>query len=374
MSDSGVDGAIGVGLAAAFERCAVGLALLDADSRPLRVNDALCHLLARPRDELLSGGPLLLGTPEQAQEETRQRRAMRQGGASSYGGECEHRRADGRVAWLRQTCSRVPAGTGGTVLLLLQVEDLTAARELEAALHASEERARRTFEGAPLGIAHVDLQGNILRVNRRLAAMHGYTAAELAGRSTFDLMTDHGEAAGADMAGLLRGQWHQYTAERNFVRKSGDVYPARVSVSLVRPPAGQPYFISMVEDISKQKAAERRLQRQAQMLDNVTDAVVVHRNDRRIHYWNRGAEKLFGWRAEQALGRTFAELLGPGAAVSDEALAQLMRDGHLLARVSCRTPDGRALLVERRFAVIEGIGREEQAVLSVNRAVTPPAP
>lgn len=341
-------------LRAVFDRCAIGLAMLDPQSRPVWVNDALCELLGAPRQALLGGGPLFADSTH------------------GIAVEREHRRPDGSTVRLRQTCTVLP-GTSGGGRLLLQLQDLTEAHALRRALRDAEERWRHTFDDAALGIAHVDLRGNIVRVNRRMCEMSGYPAEELVGSSTFDLMADHGEAAGIDMAGLLRGQWRHYTAERLYLRKNGETYPAHVSVSMVRPAGGEPYFISMVEDITKQKDDERRLRRQARMLDSVNDAVVIHQEDRRIRYWNRAAETLFGWRAQQALGRTFAELLGPEAAISDEALAQLMREGALVVRVRCRRPDGRELLVERRFTVVEGEDAASRAVLSVNSDITPPA-
>lgn len=360
-------------LRAVFERCAIGLAVLDEQSQPLWLNDALCELLGASRQAVMAGGPLFIGTASEAAQDARQRAALLAGGAGSPGVEREHHRPDGSVLRLRQLCAALPATTARGRLLLLQLEDLTEAHALRRALHDAEERWRHTFDGAALGIAHVDLRGNIVRVNRRLCEMNGYRPDELVGSSAFDLMADHGQAAGGDMAGLLRGQWRHYSAERQYTRKNGETYPVHVSVSIVRPAGGEPYFISMVEDITKQKDDERRLRRQARMLDSVNDAVVIHQEDRRIRYWNRVAESLFGWRAQQALGRTFAELLGPQSAISDEALAQLMREGALVVRVRCRRPDGRELLVERRLTVVEGEDAASRAVLSVNSDITPPA-
>jgi PAS domain S-box-containing protein len=89
-----------------------------------------------------------------------------------------------------------------------------------------------------------------------------------------------------------------------------------------------------------------------------------------VRYWNKGAERLFGWRAEQALGRTFADLMGPHAALTVGELELLYRQGELVVQVTCATPDGRSREIERRFTVVEGEDGDATAVLSVNTDIT----
>jgi len=357
-------------LQAAFDCSAIGLALLDMQSRPLRVNRALAGLLGRPAESLAALDPFYIGTQEERAFEEQQRLAMQTGGLETYTCDRAWPRNGSGTMWIEQTCSLARDAAGRPQYLLLQLRDGTDRRDLEMQLRETEERFRYTFEEAALGIVHVDTRGCMLRVNRRICEMHGYTRDELVGRSTFDLMEDGGQAAHADVSGLLRGQWRHYTAERRFVRKNGESYPARVSVSIARTISGQPYLISMVEDVSKQKADERRMRRQAQMLHNANDAIVVHDEARRIRYWNKGAERMFGWRAEQALGRTFAELMGAGAALTQAEMELLYRQGELVVQVTCTTADGRTREVERRFTVVDGEEGEATAVLSVNTDIT----
>ncbi|RYF43493.1 MAG: PAS domain S-box protein [Comamonadaceae bacterium] len=238
-----------------------------------------------------------------------------------------------------------------------------------AALRQSEERFRATFQQAALGIALLSLDGRILQVNPRLCEMHGYSREELLQMDSHGMAEDGGQHSRAQIKTLLDGQATSYTAERRFIRKDGSRYPAKVSVSLVRPEAGAPFFLSIVEDLSQHMADQRRLREQAQMLDQASDAIAVHDPDCRIRYWNDGAVRLFGWTAQQACGRTFADLLGAGATISDNEHRRLLQDGRLVAETRCRTASGRVLHVERHLTVI----RDEDgghAVLSVNTDIT----
>jgi len=238
-----------------------------------------------------------------------------------------------------------------------------------AALRQSEERFRATFQQAALGIALLSLDGRILQVNPRLCEMHGYSREELLRMDAHSMSEDGGKASQAHMQTLLDGRAASYTAERRFIRKDGSGYPAKVSVSLVRPDAGAPFFLSIVEDLSRHVADQRRLREQAQMLDQASDAIVVHNLDRSIRYWNAGAVRLFGWTSQQACGRVFADLLGAASSISDREREQLLKDGHLVAETRCRAADGRVLDVERRLTVIHDEDGQ-RAVLSVNTDIT----
>lgn len=354
--------------AAAFACAAVGLAVLDTASRPLRVNASLCKLLGCSADELLSRETFYIGTPEQAHAEAGQRVAMRTGGLDRYSCERELQHGDGSSTWVQQTCSVARGANGRPEHIVVEVQDVTDAKALARTLHQAEELFRHTFDEAALGIVHLDATGQIVRVNRKLCEMHGYAREELMGMSAMDLMTDSGESARDDVAGLLRGQWRHYTAERHFVRKNGERYPARVSVSIIRPSGGRPFLVSMVEDLSKHKSDERRMRQMAHMLDHATDAIIVHDEQRRVRFWNRSAEQLFGWRAQQALGRTFADLAGERAALTAQELELLYERGNMVVQVVCRTADGRMVDVERRFTVVED--EHAPVVLSVNTDVT----
>ena len=81
------------------------------------------------------------------------------------------------------------------------ISDITARRAAEEALRDSEERFRQTFELAASGIAHVDLEGRFLRVNRSLCEIFGYRQDELVGRTVRDV--SHPADLGSTDAGRL---------------------------------------------------------------------------------------------------------------------------------------------------------------------------
>jgi len=123
-------------------------------------------------------------------------------------------------------------------------------------------------------------------------------------------------------------------------------------------------------DESSRLADQRQMRQQAQMLDQASDAIVLHGLDRRIHYWNQGAERLFGWCGAQALGQRFSTLVQQNPPMSDAQWAQLLLEGQAVLQAQCRAADGRRLDIERRLTVIRGDDSQPTGVLSVSTDIT----
>lgn len=355
---------------AAFEFAGVGMALVDVSARALHVNRAFCLMLGRTADELLGTGLLAACHPDDAGREAQLRGMMLAGAFPSHQFEVRYLHSDGRTVWSHQTCTLVRDGHGQPASFIVQVQDLSGRRVAEAALRDSEERFRATFEQAALGILHIGLDGQLLRANRAACEMHGFSLQELLALHADDLLAEEVEGRQADIRSLMEGTAKSYTAERVFRRKDGSTYPARIVVTMVRSEDGSSYFASIVEDLSAQKEAQRRIREQAQMLDQANDAIIVHSLDRRIRAWNCGAQRLFRFSAEQAIGRTLAELVGPESALTQQERQRMLEDGFGVAQVRCRRADGAMLDVERRFTVVRDEQGRPSAVLSVNTDVT----
>ncbi|MDQ3819357.1 MAG: ATP-binding protein, partial [Acidobacteriota bacterium] len=124
-------------------------------------------------------------------------------------------------------------------------------------------------------------------------------------------------------------------------------------------------------DITERKLAERRLQQQAMLLDIAQDAIIVRDLEDRILYWNKGAERLYGWSEREALGRKGYNLLFRDSLKQYEnAHRALLKDGEWRGELRQTTKEGGDLLVESRWTLVrdeEGIPR---AKLIVNTDAT----
>ncbi len=133
---------------------------------------------------------------------------------------------------------------------------------------ASQKHFLDTFELAASGMSHVATDGRLLRVNRSFCDIVGYSADELQ-RLHFGDIT-HPDDVGPDMALLretLAGQRDTYTLDKRYRHKRGHWVWVQLSVALVRKADGIPdYFISVVQDLSAQKATEEALRTSERLL------------------------------------------------------------------------------------------------------------
>lgn len=123
-------------------------------------------------------------------------------------------------------------------------------------------------------------------------------------------------------------------------------------------------------DIEDLKRAEARIERQARLLDQTQDAIVVHDLDHRILYWNQGAERVYGWSAEEAVGRQMDELICPDIRQVDAAVEVLLREGEWTGELRNRDKAGNEVIVEGRWSLLENEDGTPRAALAVNTDVT----
>ena len=127
------------------------------------------------------------------------------------------------------------------------------------ALQESEERFRRSFDDAAIGMALVDTEGRWIKVNRSLCQITRYSEAELLATTTHEI-TPHARDLHADreqMEAVVRGDLPSYRIEKRLIRADGEPVWVLLTVSLVRDVEGRPlHFVSHVEDISDRKRIE----------------------------------------------------------------------------------------------------------------------
>jgi two-component system sensor histidine kinase/response regulator len=179
--------------------------------------------------------------------------------------EAEHRirHKDGSIRWIWARGHGVFAPDGSLRFIEGLNLDMTSRKQAEEALRESEERFRGTFENAAVGIAHLHLTGQLLRVNETCCAIVGFSREELLGKSFLDLTHPDDLATITELfAALRRGDSLGYTIEQRYLRKDGSPVWTEVVVSLQRDAAGKPaYAIGVIQDISERKRLDAELWR-----------------------------------------------------------------------------------------------------------------
>jgi len=314
----------------AIEHAPDAYILAGPDTRLTEVNEAACRLIGLERGELVGRSIVDLIVPEERERIAALRAESRAPGTilttvwTLLG-------KDGRRIPVEASTNSLPDGRWQGF-----VRDITEARRIAeereallarersarqqaestlALLRESEERFRLIVDEAPIGMALVSLDGHFVRVNHALCDITGYSADELT-QLTFQEIT-HPDDLDSDVeaaARLTRGEVPRYQREKRYIRKDGAVVDIMLSVSLLRTPdEGARYFISQMEDITARKRADAALRFSEAMFSGIvsisTDAIISVDARERITIFNEGAELIFGYTKEEAIGMPLERLI-----------------------------------------------------------------
>ena len=155
-----------------------------------------------------------------------------------------------------------PLQTDQGLLVSAALRDITDRKRAEAALREAEERFRTAFEEAPGGMALASLDGRLLKVNRALCAITGYSREQL--ESTTLSSITHPDEVNQDeteIKRLVSGDASHYRAERRYMHAAGHPVPVDLSVAVIRAEGGvSSHFLAQVHDITERKRFEGQLQ------------------------------------------------------------------------------------------------------------------
>jgi PAS domain S-box-containing protein len=223
---------------------------------------------------------------------------------------------------------------------------------------------------APSGVTITDEHGVIKWVNPAFSEATGYSSEESVGRNSRFLQSgQHTEEFYADLwRTIASGQnWRGEIINRC---KDGRLITEDVTIAPVRDETGAiRHFVAVKLDITAQRAADRRLRQQAELLDRATEAIVVAGLEGQVTFWNRGAEQLFGFTASEMLGKPLTEVLdlGTGGAEVRHAISA-MQDWQGEVRGVDR--QSRPKTIECRISTIRDHDNRPNARLCISSDVT----
>ncbi len=162
-----------------------------------------------------------------------------------------------------------------------------------------------------------------------------------------------------------------YDEEYRIVRPDGSMRWIRDRAFPVRNDKGEVYrLVGLARDITERKQSHEQLREQASLLDKARDAIVVRSLDHRITYWNKGAEQLYGWSADEAVGRDISSLLYRESTEFKAATAAAVRHGEWIGELEQMNRAGQALLVEARWTLVRDEAGEPHSILAINSDIT----
>lgn len=233
-------------------------------------------------------------------------------------------------------------------------------------LSESEERFRNLAAAAFEGIA-ISENGRLVDGNEQLFKMFGYTQQEMIGHEILEWVAPE---ARAKVGESIRLGTEEIVGHR-LLRKDGTSFHAEARAKIVRV-GDRTLRMTAVRDITERERALEQIMEQAALLDETADAIIVCNLYDRVLYWNKGAERTYGWPAAEAVGKQITELLYVKINSSKrlQAMDAVMSKGEWAGELEHSTKDGRKLIIESRLSVVhDSVGRPK-SMLSINTDIT----
>lgn len=129
--------------------------------------------------------------------------------------------------------------------------------------------------------------------------------------------------------------------------------------------------IREAQERAERRQAELKVREQAALLDQATDAIFARDLEQRITYWNKGAERIYGWTDKQALGKRAAELLyREDSSQRQEIWKAVLEKGEWVGELRQVTKTGKEIIVESRRTLLRDADGKPAAILNINRDIT----
>jgi PAS domain S-box-containing protein len=253
-----------------------------------------------------------------------------------------------------------------------QIGQFIEHRQAEEALRESAKRFRAMFDGAAIGIAHVNLEGRPIEVNRALRNMLGYSREEL--RTLNVAQHAEGDDMNFDSAlfrELIAGNRDHYQVERRFRRKDDDVFWGNLTMSLVRDSDGEPQFaICMIENITERKRAEEALRKSVAtnraLIDAIPDLMVRIHKDGSFMHFNAAKDVDMPTSSSESSGKTVYDAISaPLTQQAMESIARALQTGEIQV-MEYQTPYNGTIHDYEARIVVSG----EDEVLAIVRDIT----
>ncbi|HLO86043.1 MAG TPA: PAS domain S-box protein, partial [Nostocaceae cyanobacterium] len=245
---------------------------------------------------------------------------------------------------------------------------------VEKALRESEERYRSVVAALREGIILADAQGNIITCNASAEKILGISSAEIIGHNLYhsDWQTIYEDGSPfhkenyPGIVTLQTGQPCSNVVMGIYLANGKLTWVSMNSQPLFRENESQHYAVVVsFTDMSERKQAEEKILEQAALLDIATNAIFVQDFRNQILFWNKGAERLYGWQSLEVINKSPREIFYSKSIPKLEttALEKVMESGTWQGELNKLNKSGEEIIVESHWTLVRDDAGQPKSIL-----------
>jgi PAS domain S-box-containing protein len=255
--------------------------------------------------------------------------------------------------------------------VLTLIRDITARKQAEMELRESERHYHDLFEGIDDAIFVHDMEANLLDVNEAACRRLGYSRDELLQMKTTQIDAPDFATGFYERLNRQKSGGSLSTDYGAHLTKDGRRIDIHANSKLISY-RGQPAVLSVIRDITALKQAEETIHFQATLVDQISEAVYSTDLNENILTWNRAAERLYGWQADEVIGQFAGKMVGSQLTTEQrrKAVKQIRDTGHWEDEIIHIARNGRRIEVLVSTSLLTDNSGQPSGYIATSRDIT----
>lgn len=335
---------------------------VDPHRRIVEFNKAAQSVFGYSQSEILGKHASILYADQNNAEHIQRHLAQ----FGSWQGEVSNKKKDGTVFISFLTTTMMKDCNGNVIGCMGISRDITDKKRNDEYITTLSSAIHHTADSVII----TDTDGTIEYVNPSFEVLSGYSKKEVIGKKPNILKSEK------QSRDYYKTMWETLLSGKVFrselvnKKKNGELFYEEITITPIFDGKKATHFVSTGRNITDRKLVEKRLKEYAHLLDMTMDAIIVTNDAGLITFWNNGAEQMYGFNAEEAIGKKIFELIRvepePYAAARQAVFQKGSWSGDLLQTDKFQ----KQLIVLSRWVVMQDQDNDSFSILVINTNVT----
>ncbi len=360
-----------------YNQAPCGYHSLDKNGVFLRINDTELKMLGYAREEIIGKKRFADLLTEESKQIFLENFLLFQQRGWVRDLEFQMLRADGTILPISLSATAMSDRAGNYLMSRSVVIDVSDRAQAEDNLKQSEQKFHAIFDSTFQFMGLLTTEGIVVEANRTALDVVAAELIDVVGQPFWQTPWWAGSPSQQArvrraISQAARGEFVRFEAQHTLA----DGSKAYIDFSLKPVFDSEGKVVMLIpegRDISDRLQAEAKIREQAALLDITTDAIFVRDLDHRILFWNKGAERLYGWESEAVLGKNAIQLLyKPGETLPQFAAMEktLFQEGQWQGELYNVTASNTTVIVESRWTLVCDSAGNPKSILTVSTNIT----